>query len=1140
MKLGLQICAIVMLVYGCSDNDKARATDGNSNFTLFEIVPDSITQLDFNNRVLESLEMNGLNYEYMYNGSGVSAADFNNDGLTDLYFVSSQGSNKLFLNESHLKFKNIAKTAKVEGEPGFSTASTVVDINNDGLLDIYVCRSGPFINADVRNNELFVNQGNNKDGIPVFKEQASLYQLDLNHYSTQAAFFDYDKDGDLDLFLINHNPDTKVLYDMDNLKKIKSPLTSDRLFRNDDNLFYDVSDKAGLINDGIGFGLGISIGDLNNDSWPDVIVGHDYESKDRIYINQQDGSFKDVGNSSTGHISNFSMGNDIADFNNDGWLDFMSVDMVSEDNYGIKASMSGMNTERFNNLVEDGFHYQYMYNTLQLNNGNSVETNAPLFSDIASFSGVSSTDWSWGPLFFDMDNDGDKDLFISNGIKRDFRNVDFIHYRQRKESEYDEKIKEAPEKAKILLERQRDEDLLRRMPSRKKDNYFFENDGGLAFKKKNKIWVEEKLTATNGAAYADLDNDGDLDIITNNMDDKAFIYKNNASELGMGNYLKINLKGSSKNTDGIGARVTITTKDGIQTIEQYLSRGFQSSVDKTIHFGVGSEDKIEQLTIVWPDDTKQTLKNINANTTINLNHSEAEKADQIAHQSETNKIFDNITNQISLDHRVVENQFDDFEKEILLPHKMSEEGPALAVGDIDNDGLEDIYIGGAKGISGALYLQQNDGGFSKSNISTFSRDAECEDVDAIFFDIDGDGDQDLYVVSGGNEHEFGSKYYADRIYINNKGAFTKMGTFDVVPASGSIVKPFDYDFDGDLDLFVGGRQYPGNYPHPGTSFLLRNDSDQGRLHLTSVAGEALKSLGMVTDATWADVDGDGMEDLTVVGEWMPITFLKNDKGTFQNITESSGLENTNGWWFSVKAHDFDNDGDVDFIAGNLGLNSKYQTSVEEPFSIYAKDFDQTGTTDIVLGYYQEGKQYPLRGRECSSQQMPFIKKKFENYHSFASAELIDVYGEENISDALKYEANTFTTSYFENLGDGQFKVRELPGEAQITAVTSIINEDFNNDGFMDVLLMGNIYGFEVETPRQDAGYGLYLEGDGKGNFNPLMPYESGLFIKGDVAKAKKINMATHKDVLIVALKNDSVQFIKSNQNQKNKQSKADI
>lgn len=1109
------------------DSLSSPTTEGDSGPILFQLMDAKHTGISFTNRLKETSAMNALNYDYMYNGAGVSIGDFNQDGLPDIYFVANQLPNRLYLNKGALQFEDITDVSGTAGQQGFSTGTTVVDINADGLLDIYVCRSGSFPDTDQRRNELFINQGNNSEGIPTFEEQAAAYNLDLPYYSTQASFFDYDRDGDLDMFMINHNINSQVHYELEKYRQLKSPETSDRLFRNDGNTFIDVSDEAGLVVDGISFGLGLAVGDLNNDQWPDVVVGQDFASKDRIYLNQKNGKFREVASEVTGHLSNFSMGNDIADFNNDGWLDFMSLDMVSEDNYGIKASMSGMNPKRFNKMVQAGFHHQYMYNTLQLNNG-SAEDNYPYFSDMAALAGVSSTDWSWGPLFFDMDNDGDKDLFISNGIKRDFRNVDYLHYRDRAEEEFLEKVKEVSSTLRAIVQQQHDSDLIQRMPPRLKNNYFYENSGDLGFTKRTGEWAREKMDASNGAAYADLDNDGDLDLVTNNMDELASVYRNNSMEQGRGNFIKIKLLGPAKNPKGIGARIRVETKQRQQLTEQYVSRGFQSSVDDAIHFGLGQETKIKAIQVLWPDGKSSSTQPKAINQTIQVDYANAEMS--VDADESPSPLYVTMTDQSQLSHLATENSFDDFERESLLPHKMSEEGPALAVGDVNKDGLDDFYVGGSAGTSGKMYFQQADGTFLAHSSKAFQANKAGEEVDAAFFDADADGDLDLYVVNGSNEFALNSDWYQDRIYINEGGDFRAViSPFnEQMKVSGSVVCPHDFDGDGDLDLFIGGRQTPGQYPHPGTSIIWRNESEPGDIRFTKFEDPLLDKLGMVTDALWADVDGDERKELVVVGEWMAPQILQFDGENFGSISQGTMLEKEVGWWFCIEAADVDQDGDLDLVSGNLGLNSKYQASAHAPFQIFAKDFDQTGTLDIVLAFEQNEEVFPLRGRECSSNQMPFIKKKFPDYHSFASANMEQVYGKENLANSLQFSASNFASTYFENTGNGKFIPKALPRAAQVTTTRKIITHDANGDGHLDLLLLGNRYDFEVETPRQDAGYGALLLGDGQGDFRASMAYESGLFVKGSVVDAAEMTLSDGQQALLIAKNNAYLQLVSIN------------
>ncbi len=1125
-KLYSMVIIICILQYSCNgEKNNHQGKQISKNPMLFEVLGPDRSGINFVNLIKETPIMNGIFYEYLYNGGGIGVGDFNGDDLPDIYFTANLTSNKLFINKGELRFEDVTSVAGMKGEYGFHTGVSVVDINADGKMDIYICKSGKFDDPDKKRNELYVNQGNNEIGIPKFAEESETYGLDLPHQSTQAAFFDYDKDGDLDMFLLNHNMDPKeVENNIDRLLSSKSDQTSDRLYRNDHGKFIDVSEEAGMINNGIGFGLGVSIGDMNNDTWPDILVTHDFSEKDRLYLNQKDGSFNEVLNQATNHTSIFSMGSDIADINNDSWLDFITVDMVSENNYDSKTSMSGMNPQRFYSAVDKGLHYQYMYNTLQINQG-ADNSSVPRFSDIAAFAGVSNTDWSWAPLFFDMNNDGMKDLFISNGIKRDFRNVDYVIYGDKQMAKFENEHQEMLPDEYETASRKHIAEIVSKMPQRKKDNYFFRNENGLTFSNQNGKWAPVLLTCTNSAAYADLDQDGDLDLITNNMDDFGFIYKNNAVEYELGNYLIVRLSGSERNPRGIGARVSINSGGLQQTVENYSTRGFQSSMDDVIHFGLGNHELIDKLEVTWPDGKREVKRNVRPNQAITVSYLNAMKESK---ELKLNPLFEKLEIATLQEAKHTENLFDDFKRENLLPHKMSQEGPALAVGDVNGDGLEDFYLGGASGYSGQLFLQQHDQSFKPTDHNLLEKDKKHEDVGAHFFDADGDGDQDLYIVSGSNEFDAESQYLQDRLYVNDgKGEFYR--AVEALPrsaTSGSVVRSADYDNDGDLDLFIGGRQIPGKYPFPASSYILRNDSQSGNPLFTDITDQSAKMLheiGLVTDAAWTDIDGDNLIDLVIVGEWMPITVLRNDGSGFINYTKEAGLSNEIGWWFSIACGDFDKDGDQDLVVGNLGLNSKYKASHSEPFEIYTKDFDGTGSLDIVLGFYEGGKLFPLRGRECTSNQMPFVKKKFPTYHSYAMAELRDIYSQNDLESALHYTATNFATTYFENKGDGLFMAKKLPDGAQLTTVKHVLPIDINNDGHLDVILNGNLYGFEVETPRQDAGYGLVLIGDGQGDFKVLPPYESGLYVKGEVADCDLIQIG-HRKALIIAKNNDYIEL----------------
>jgi enediyne biosynthesis protein E4 len=1116
IKISICFCSLVLLMNSCkqgSDSDNFR-TPGKSSLKLFDILMPEKTGINFNNKLTESLTMNGLYYEYYYNGAGLSVADFNNDGLQDVYFISNLYPNRLYLNKGKFKFRDVSKESGTSEHEGYPTGVTTVDINSDGWMDIYISNSGKYANPEMRKNKLFLNQGLNKEGIPTFREESSKYNLDINLCSTQAAFFDYDLDGDLDMFLINHYPDVYAFEDIEKLKNTGSTITGDRLYENQNGKYIDVSVKAGIVNNSLSYGLGIGISDLNNDGWPDVYVSNDFSEKDHLYINRGDGTFTESIDKSLFHISYASMGNDLADFNNDGWPDIVTLEMMAEDNYTMKTSKGMMNMNHFQTLIDLDLHHQYMYNTLQLNNGILYNDNTPVFSDIAQLAGMSSTDWSWAPLLFDMDNDGLKDLFIANGIKRDFINEDYLMYVGKRYKEISESGR--MDKNELITS------VLNQMPDRKKVNYFFRNNGDLTFEKKNSEWADNIPTCSNGSAYADFDNDGDMDIIVNNSESPSFIYKNEARENNLGNYLQFRFIGPKMNPLGIGAKIIVKQTDKTQMQEQYLSRGFQSSVSPVIHFGLGSDKVVPEIRVIWPDWKEQVLTDVAVNQTLTLSYNDADKRHDFSIPKPS--MFSDVTEALHLNHKHDENKFNDFERESLLPHKMSDLGPGMAVGDVNNDGLDDFYIGGAKGFSGKLFLQTKNG-FKSTGTEPWSADSSCEDVRATFFDADNDGDPDLYVVSGSNEYEVGSPYLEDRLYMNDgSGNFRKnKNALPEKRESGSCVAAGDYDGDGDLDLFVGGRQIPGQYPLPASGHLLRNDSKGGRVIFTDVTSSRaplFNNLGMVTDAVFTDIDGDGRADLVIVGEWMSIRMFLNANDKFEEITEKAGLADETGWWNCLAAADFDKDGDIDLIAGNLGLNSKYKASRKNPFEIYSKDFDNNGSLDIVLAYYNNDTLYPLRGLESSYNQLPFIKKKFPSYRDFGKASLSDVYGTVNLQNALNYKARNFATCYIENMGNGTFRTRPLCNMAQISSVNSIVTEDIDNDGYLDLILAGNLYGSEAETPRSDASIGLFLKGDGKGNFEPVLPMQSGLFICGETRKISMITLGKDKRRGIIAAMNN--------------------
>ncbi len=1114
MKYWYLLLALPWMISSCGTGeiDSGVTHRDATQIKLFNTLYPEQTGIHFENRLTEGEEHNSINDIYFYNGSGVSVADFDNNGFQDIYFVSAQQGNALYLNQGGMKFKEVSAISGTADSLGFQTGVTTVDINSDGWMDIYLSVSGLHSTPEARRNRLYVNQGLNDQGIPLFVDEASRYNLDIDMFSTQAAFFDYDLDGDLDMVLANHHQGDYPFAQLETFLQTQADFTGERLYQNQEGRYVDVSDDAGLINNTLRCILGIAVSDVNNDRWPDFYVSNDFTGRDELYLNNGDGTFTPRIHQAFPHISYASMGNDLVDFNNDGWTDLFTLDMTAEDNFNIKASMGSMNELLYTTLLDLGEHAQYMYNTVQVNNGVSENQKVPHFSDIAQITGISNTDWSWSPLVFDMDHDGLKDLFVANGIKGDLINVDYLSFRNRMFVDYSEGKVDKNTYFTNILEQ---------LPDRQKSDYFFRNQGEISFENMNDVWVDELLTCSNGTSYADLDNDGDLDIVINNSGGSSIIYENQASDLNLGNYLQFKLKGPEGNPMGIGSRIMVDQEEGTQMVEQYLTRGFQSSVSPVLHVGVGVTESVPEVEIIWPDGKSQRLKDIHTNQTLMLAYEEADQ--EFAHGTEQTRQFQDVTGELNLSHLHEENAFNDYERESLIPHRMSTLGPALAVGDVNGDGSDDFYVGGAIGSSGKLYLQSKEG-FALAHPEPWSGDLRMEDMKAALFDAEGDGDLDLYVVSGGNEYDQGSPLLRDRLYVNDgTGRFEKSS--DALPdirESGSCVVPGDYDGDGDLDLFVGGRQKPGRYPEPVSSQLLRNESRDGKIQFTEVSGEVipdLENLGMVTDALWRDLDGSGTLDLVITGEWMSIRIFSNSGSGFQNISESSGVSEDVGWWNCIQAADFDRDGDLDLVAGNLGLNYKYKASAENPFEVYAKDFDNSGTFDIVLGYYDCETLYPVRGRTCSSHQMPFIKQKFPSYNDFGAASLVDVYGQENLEAALHYKATNFATSYLENLGNGEFRFHTLPNLAQISSVNRILVSDVDHDGHLDLVMGGNLFGSEAETTRNDASIGLYLKGDGKGGFIPVPAVESGLYMGGDVKDIKQIQLGPQQSEGFVSAKN---------------------
>ncbi|MFY0650578.1 MAG: VCBS repeat-containing protein [Cyclobacteriaceae bacterium] len=1096
---------------------------------LFELLPSSVTNLKFNNKLKDTKEHNVLIYSNYYGGAGVGVGDFNNDGLQDLFFAGNLVRDELYLNLGDFKFKNITSEARISDNGGWSSGVVVGDVNNDGWQDIYVTRELYDDNSELRRNKLFINNGD-----LTFSESAEDYRADHDGRTRHATFFDYDKDGWLDLLLLTQPPNPGSYSTMLGTN-LELPEYAPVLLRNTGNGYFEDKSKGSGI-DIPGFPNSVSANDFNNDGWVDLYIANDFQAPDKLYLNQGDGTFKNTIELDMGHITYFSMGVDAADINNDGFSDISVLDMAAEDNFRSKANMSGMDPSAFWKVVNQGGHYQYMYNSLQLNNGIVNKTDSSSqeisFSDIAQISGTSSTDWSWSNLIADLDNDGKKDIYITNGLLRDIRNTDA----DKKVSKYIQEviynhIRNNPSFENVsiwdILDLKKALDILPSVPI---SNYAYRNNSGINFTNVTSDWGLEEESFSNGSSLVDLNNDGALDLVVNNINKEAFIYRNNSREINNNNYLRVSLRDE---LPILGCKIKILNEQGEQWYEFTSVRGMYSTSEQIAHFGLGSNKEIDRLTVYWNDGKVSELKDIKSNQHIIIEKGKVGFSNQQFENS--SQAFEKIEMEtLGLKFKHQENECDDYIKQVLLPHKLSQLGPALAVADVNGDGLEDVFFGGAANQASQLYFQDSNGSFSRDGSDVWEREKIYETIDASFFDFDQDGDQDLYVVSGGNKYMPGSKVYQDRLYRNNgNGKFERYNKIlPVFYESGSCVRPGDFDADGDLDLFVGGRHTPWNYPEPTTSRILMNENGSFR-DITDEKSKALVNIGMVTDAIWTDFDMDGNLDLMLVGEWMPVTYLRNNGEFFYDATDEFGFGNTTGWWNSIEQGDIDQDGDLDFILGNLGLNFKYKASEKEPFEVHYKDFDDNGQKDIVLSYYNFGEKYPLRGKSCSSQQVPMLNDKFGSYELFASSDLYDIYGKDELRTALNYKAKTFANILIKNNGGGDFDIKELPEYAQISSINDLIIKDFNGDKRPDILGVGNNYHAEIETPRNDAGKGVFITSKING-YQALFPSQSGFFAPMDARKTALITINNSK--LVIVMNNDQAPSLFKVQNMIHKKS----
>ncbi|MBL4674997.1 MAG: VCBS repeat-containing protein [Mucilaginibacter sp.] len=1062
-------------------------------------MPSTQTSIKFSNDIAETESLNVLSYEYFYNGAGVAVGDINNDGLPDLYFTGNMKPDKLYLNLGGLKFKDITREAGsgLEGRNnGWKTGVTMADVNGDGLVDIYVCYSGKKDDA-IRANQLFINKGNNK-----FEEQAAAYGLADVGYSTQAVFFDYDNDGDLDMFLLNHNIKKLDNMELARYKDQTDLLASNKLYRNDNGKFTEVSKSAGIIQNPLTFGLGVAVSDINKDGWLDIYVTNDYNEPDYIYINTHNGKFEERSKEMLRHMSHFSMGVDVADYNNDGLPDILTLDMLPADNHRQKSLQLQENYESFALMQNQGLYNQYMRNMLQLNNGDGT------FSEIGQLAGISNTDWSWCPLFADFDNDGYKDLFISNGYLRDYTNKDFLRYWG------DYKIKKAMANEPFLLM-----DLVQAMPSTPVPDYIFRNNHDLTFSNKQVEWGLDQQNISGGAVYADLDNDGDLDLVVNAINQPASVYQNNSIENFKTHYIAFKLKGEGQNTAAIGSKIYLYTAAGTQNQELIPGRGYLSSVSTTLNFGLGSQTKIDSVKIIWPNQTVQYLKDIKADQQITVS---PKPTDMAGLDAAPQKLLSEVKPLIA--YKPDEATDNDFKRQLLMTFMYSRTSPVMAKADVNGDKLEDIFVSGEKNSPGKLFIQQKGGTYQLVELVRGYEENIGSIAAAVFFDANGDGKPDLYLAKGGYaNYEPNTANLQDELYLNEgNGRFvlTKTGLPTLNANSKSCVVPCDFDGDGDIDLFVGGRVIPGKYPVTPQSYLLIND---GKAHFT-VADVPFAKIGMVTDAQWVDLNNDKRKDLVLCGEMMPITIFLNTAKGFEDHTVDYFASPQKGFWFKMAFADVNGDGTPDLIAGNLGQNSQIHASEKEPAELYYADFDDNGSIDPFLNFYVDGKSYPFVSRDEINEQIYSMRRRFTSYKAYADASMKEILNADELAKAQKLLANTTATTLFINKG-GKFTQAELPLDAQFAPVTQILTNDFDKDGKQDILLLGNRSDNRLKIGSMDANYGVLLKGDGKGGFTYITQPVSGLSVTGDVKSAVETRV-DNVNYLIIGTSGNPLQFFK--------------